>query len=217
MSIYYMNGKTFQKTFLNENPSAILKTQFILVSSRIRKNGKHENVMSCNQLLPDKRIMADYRNELDPDYFIKEYRKQLDRHKLLLAIIIKGVIEENFTIVFLCSELEWKLKYMKELVSFVEEQFQYPIYDYKKYKEGKQSIVPFDSDYVVRTCNKIIEHERKEQRRKDMKTPAGRQNIVDNMAKDEMIDELKKMHLYVKGMTKKEMREMLELFFVDRD
>ena len=212
-----MNGKTFQKTFLNENPSAILKTQFILVSSRIRKNGKHENVISCNQLLPDKRILADYRNELDPNYFIKEYRKQLERNKLLLAILIKAVLEENFTIVFLCSELEWKLKYMRELAEYVEETFQYPLYDYKKYKEGKQAIIPFDSDHVLKTCDKIIETERKEQRRKDMKTPAGRQNIVNNMSKDEMIDELKRMHLYAKGMTKKEMREMLELFFVDKD
>ena len=212
-----MNGKTFQKTFLNEHPSAILKTQFILVSSRIRKNGKHENVISCNQLLPDKRILADYRNELDPNYFIKEYRKQLERNKLLLAILIKGVLEENFTIVFLCSELEWKLKYMRELAEYVEETFQYPLYDYKKYKEGKQAIIPFDSDYVLKTCDKIIENERKEQRRKDMKTSAGRQNIVDNMSKDEMIDELKRMHLYAKDMTKKEMREMLELFFVDKD
>lgn len=217
MSIYYMNGRTFQKTFLNENPSAILKTQFVLVSSRIRKTGKHENVISCGQLLPDKRILADYRNDLDPEFFIKEYRKQLDKNKTLLAIIIKGVLEENFTVVFLCTELEWKLKYMKELAKYVEETFQYTMYDYKKYKEGKQSIIPYDSDYVLRRCDKIIEKSRKEQRRKDMKTYTGRQNIVNSMSKDEMIDQLKHMHLYAKGMTKKEMREMLELFFVEQD
>lgn len=217
MSIYYMNGKTFQKTFLNENPSAILKTQFVLVSSRIRKTGKHENVISCNQLLPDKRIMADYRNELDPEFFKKEYRKQLEHNKVLLAIIIKGVLEENFTVVFLCTELEWKIKYMKELVKYVEETFQYPMYDYKKYKEGRQSIVPYDSDYVLKKCDKIIEKSRKDQYKEDLKTYTGRQNIVNNMSKDEMIDQLKRMHLYAKGMTKKEMREMLELFFVDRD
>ena len=217
MSIYYMNGKTFQKTFLNENPSAILKTQFVLVSSRIRKTGKHENVISCNQLLPDKRIMADYRNDLDPEFFMKEYRKQLDKNKVLLAIIIKGVLEENFTVVFLCTELEWKLKYMQELAKYVEEIFQYTMYDYKKYKEGKQSIIPYDSDYVLHRCDKIIEKSRKEQRRKDMKTYTGRQNIVNSMSKDEMIDQLKTMHLYAKGMTKKEMREMLELFFVEKD
>lgn len=217
MSIYYMNGKTFQTTFLNENPSAILKTQFILVSSRIRKNGKHQNVIGGAMFIPSGRILADYRNELDPNFFEQNYRDQLESQRLALAVIIKGVVEENYTVVFLCSYKEWRMKYLKILAKYINDTFHYPVYDYKKYKEGKITTVNYDRDDVISLCNHIIEEERREQRKRDMKTKSGRQNIVDNMSKDEMIDELKSMSLYAKGMSKREMREMLELFFVDRD
>ena len=55
MSIYFMNGKTFLEEYIKENPRKVLKTQFVIVSSTIRKTGKYENqVINMNNLLSKK-------------------------------------------------------------------------------------------------------------------------------------------------------------------
>lgn len=213
-----MNGKTFQEIFLKENPNKILRTQFVLVSSRIRRSrdSDRRNILSFSkQLLPSDMLLSDYRIDIDPNYFRDQYCKQLDKEKALLSIIIKGVIEENYTVVFLCSKNEWKLKYLKYLANYIWNEFNYPMYDYKKYKEGKETAVQYNREYALAICNKCIVKNQKRKRKKMLSTRQGRAELVQSMSKDEMRAELKRMELYTQGMSKPEMKEMLELFFVD--
>ena len=109
MAIYYMHGDTFKNIFLKENPSKILKSTFILVSTCIRTNGKFEdNVINfCDVLYPDVDILRDVSDIIKGKYKKKDiisdstfrdlYRKQLDEHKLLLARIVKEAVSSNKT------------------------------------------------------------------------------------------------------------------------
>lgn len=218
MAIYYMNGKTFQDIFLKENPNKILRTQFVIVSSRIRRSrdSDRRNILSfTKQLMPSDMLLSDYRIDIDQDFFKDQYCKQLNENKSLLAVVVKGVIEENYTVVFLCSRNEWKLKYLKYLANYIWNEFGFPMYDYKKYKEGKEKAIQYNRDYAISVCNKVIAKSTKKKRKKLLSTRKGREELVANMSKDEMRMELKKMELYTQGMNKHEMKEMLELFFVD--
>ena len=219
MAIYIMNGKTFKKTFLKENPKKILDAQYVLVSSRIRRNGSSErrNIINMSkQLMPSDCILADWRMDSDEYYFQDQYSKQVKGNLALLAIIVKGVIEEKYTVVFLCSKNEWKLKYLQFIANAIENYFGYPVYNYKKLKEGKIKSKSYNKDFVISQCDKYIAKERKKRRKKLMSTKRGRKTLVNDMSKDEMIRELKRLGLYTSDMTKKEMKDLLDYFFVDR-
>lgn len=214
-----MNGKTFKNTFLKENPKKILDAQYVLVSSRIRRNGSSErrNIINMSkQLMPSDFILADWRMDSDEYYFQDQYSKQVKGNLALLGIIVKGVIEEKYTVVFLCSKNEWKLKYLQFIANAIENYFGYPVYNYKKLKEGKIKPKSYNKDFVIAQCDKYIAKERKRQRKKLMSTKRGRKTLVNEMSKDEMIRELKRLGLYTSGMTKKEMKDLLDYFFVDR-
>ena len=83
---------------------------------------------------------------------------------------------------------------------------------YEKIKEGKARIEKYDEDSVVCLCNEILKNAAEEQMNKRMSSDVGRKEIISSMTKDEMKKELKKRDLYVKGMEKSEMRDMLLTF-----
>ena len=79
MSIFIMDGKTFQKVFAKkEDPDKILKARYIIVSSRIRTmESEFDNVQKANTILfPTKEILSDSRSA-DRDYFDRVYKRQL--------------------------------------------------------------------------------------------------------------------------------------------
>lgn len=217
MAIYYMHGKTFKKIFLKENPNKILKSTFILISTQIRTTGKYnDNVINLSNILyPNERVMSDMRDILNESYFKELYYKQLDDNRLLLARIVKESVNSNNTIILLCTELEYENGYIRMLADYIEEVFDYPVYNYKRVKQGKEKSRPFGKNHVLYKCEKIIEKSIKKKRKELLKTKSGRKKILDNMTKDEMIKKLKKLQLYVSGMEKDEMYDILEVYFVN--
>lgn len=209
-----MNGKTFLKEYINENPRRVLKTQFVIVSSTIRKTGKYEDqVINMNSLMyPSMELIYDhddYKNNSDYQY---GYFSQLDECKPSFATLIKYAIEENGTIVFLCGHSERKYYYLNLIQKYVMEVFDFPIYDYKKFKDGKIKIKKYNIDNVIDKCNEVLKSAAESQKENEMRTKRGRDNIILNMRKDDMKKELKKRDLYVKGMSKSEMIDMLQTF-----
>lgn len=216
--IYMMNTKSFIKIFSHEDPKHIEKTQFVVVSKRIRKTVEDDNVIFCSKLFPSDMLLADYRTEFEEGYFEKEYRKYLDKNKLTLAIILKGVIEEKYTVVFLSTLKEWKVGFMKILSKYIFDEFGYPVIDYKKYKVGNKlpaSVKNFDDRSVLDRCNEVIKEEELSRKKRLMKTKEGRYELVTSMSKDEMKEQLKKMNLYSAGLDKHTMKELLIEFFVN--
>jgi len=216
--IYIMNTKTFKKIFAKEDPKKIEKTQFIIVSGRIRKSDEEDNVIFYKKLMPSDMLLADYRNEIDPDFFKNAYKKQLDKNRMMLSIIIKGVIEESYTVVFLCTYTEWQLRYLQILADYIMEEFNYPIIDYKKYKlKKKLPKIDFNPEYVIEACNSVIKKCEKQRTKSLMKTKRGRKTLLDNMSEDDMKRQLKKMGLYTSGLDKHTMKGLLKEFFVEGD
>ncbi len=215
MGMWSMNTKTFVKIYAEvEEPKKILKAQYVIISSRIRKTGIDPNVISMSKLFPNPVMMSDYRMDLDPGYFTTQYERQLDSQKHLLALLVSSALDLGEPIIFLCTPKEWKLGYMKIIASYIEREFQYNMIDYKKYKKHPWKMEPPDINHVVDLCTKAIREKQEETWEEKMRTPEGRMDLVKGMSKSEMANELKRLHLYYKDLRKSEMRELLELFFV---
>lgn len=210
-----MNTKTFVTMFAKvEHPKKVLKAQYVIVSTRIRKTGTDGNVVSIGNLFPNPVMLSNYRMDLDPSFFRTEYEKQLDKQKHVLALLISSAMTIGEPIIFLCTPKEWKLGYLKIIAEYIEREFHYPVIDYKKYKKHPWNVDPPDINLVSGVCESVIKKKRKAVRKQKMKTSEGRRELVAGMSKDEMITELKRLNLYYKDLTKGEMRELLELFFV---
>lgn len=214
MAMYFMNGKTFLNKYVEEDPRKVMRTQFIVVSSTIRKNRKYEKqvIIANNMFFPSQEMIMDYDDYKHNQVYKEEYIDQISKHAAFFATLIKYAIEEKQTIVFLCGEREKKYYYFPLIQQYVLDKFGYHIYDYKKYKEGKEPIFEYDRAEVLRICNKELEKARRKERKKKMQSDKGRKEIIKGMTKKEMIKELKNRCLYYDGMTKDEMKDMLTTF-----
>lgn len=218
MPIFIMNSETFLKKFIEkEDPKKVLRTQICIVSTTIRRTGRYSNIIQASFLYPNNRILADYLCDKDKDVFIDDYKHQLsEASRPFLATLINGAIEENYTIIFLCSHKESKFKYLDYLVEFVKEEFGYPIYKYEDYlKYGSSIFKRYDKEYVLKKVNKEFKIAKKEQKKKQLSTVNGRKEYIKNLSKSKMKKMVKDMNLYTKGMDKKELLDILELFFVN--
>ena len=216
MSMFIMDGKTFIKTFINEDPDKVLETQFVIVSSTIRKLGKarwDKQVINSNNLLyPSQALIMEYDEYKGNVNYQNEYWNQLDSAKPLFATLIKYVIESNYTVVFLCGKKEMKYDYLNLIKRYLYQEFGFYVYDYKKLKNGKEEPKSYNESEVLKKCKKILKKSRKEKREMMLSTERGRKEYFSNMTKKELREELKNLGLYEPSMDKSEMRDMLETF-----
>ena len=213
MPMYIMNGETFLKKYISEDPDTVLDTQYIIVSSSIRKSGRYEKqIINANSpLYPPEMLFIDYEDYKEFEY-VKAVEDVFDESLPFLATLISYAIDEESNIVFICAKREWQYRYLQILKDFILNRFEYHIYDYKKIKSGKEKIVEDDESLVSDICNKILKKAKKERDKKLLSTDMGRHKYIEDMDKIQMIKKLKKMNLYVKGMNKKEMKETLDVF-----
>lgn len=211
-----MNGKTFLTTYIKEDPKKVLKTQFVIVSSTIRKLGKKcwdKQIINANSnLYPSQQLIMEYDNYKHNKNYEAEYYNQLDNSKPLLATLIKYVIDDNYTVVFLCGKKESKYNYLNLIKKYVWNEFGFHIYDYKKFKEGKERIVQVNNYDVGRKCDKILKKAAKQKKERMLSTESGRKQYFSSMSKKDLKKELKKRDLYYPDMSKSEMLDMLETF-----
>ena len=99
---------------------------------------------------------------------------------------------------------------MQIIADYVYEEFGYPMWDYKKYKLGKEKPVSYNKDEVIHRCKKIIKDDRINYLNKKMKTRKGRQELLKELSDKEMKQLLKSVDLYTKGMGRKEMKHLLK-------
>lgn len=219
MSLYYMDTGTLLNTFLKEDPSKLVKAQFIIASTRIYKGDDNLDQVICanDAFYPSDSCFMyydGYDGSIDKKGFKEEYFRQLDENKAFLATLILGVLSYKYTIFFLCSKKELKVGYLKLLAEYCDQEFHYPIYCYKNIKKGIDSPQRYDIDEVYNICDKIIKNARKENIKQQCSTERGRKKYVSEMSKSEMKKKLKKMQLYAPGLNKEEMKDLLMEFFV---
>ena len=210
MAMYFMSGKTFLETYIEEDPKKVLSTQFVIVSSSIRKKGKYKKQIlnANNNFLVPQDLLVDYSDYKHDQNYKDAYFEICNESKALLATLIKYTLEENMTIVFLCGQREKKYRALNMLQEYMEMKFGFHMYDYKKYKNGKEKPRVIDESYVLKKCNKIISKAEKDAKTKQLKTKEGRSK----MSKKDLKKELKKRGLYLKDMSKSEMLDMLDAF-----
>lgn len=210
--ILYMGSKTFLDDFINQDPKTILRTQYIIVSSKIRKTGKYEKqvIIANNILYPNESLIMDYNNYKDNEEYYYEYYKQLDECKPFLSHIILSDIRSNCDTVFLCAESELKFNYLKIISDYVSEEFRYKIYNYKKIKNRKiKTIPPEDYLYAKEYCKKIVKASDEKRRRELSKTPKGRYKLITEFTNKKLKEKLEVFGEYEKGMSRKKMIKKL--------
>ena len=206
--ICYMNSKVYQNEYLEiEDDKDILKTQYILVSTKIKKRNE-KNIISGYTFFYPRNSVFEYTDEADMK---EEYFNQLDTQIPLLATLILGSIEERYTIVFLCTKSESKLDYLSWLAEYVETVFKYPMINYHHYINWGD-VMSYDEKQVAKTCKTVLKKSSKINLEKNKRTKRGRKTLerqVDSYDKKRLKKELKKRGLYSDTLTKTEMKELL--------
>ena len=212
--LYYMHSKTFFEEFLNnETDRDILKAQYVCVSTHIRRRDANiENVVCLNNILyPGSRVLDKGGFEDMRD----SYHEQLSEEATpLIAELIRGSIEENHNIIFLCTKKEWKLKYLKWLAEYIMMEFEYPVYNYHKYIQGCP-LLEYNKSKVLKKVKSISEDAKKKLYDVQRTSKKGRKIILEeykSMSKKELKKICIKEEIYYDGMSKQEMLDMLEAF-----
>jgi hypothetical protein len=210
-----MNSKEFQNIFLvNETDQDILKAQYVLASSRIRRRGeKYDNIISgMNILYPDVSVLSN----ITDDDIREEYFRQLDKSLPFIATLIKGSIEEGYNIIFMCSYQERKLKHLKYFSEYVLMEFDYPIYDYRLYAEGISELYKYNKNKVLKKCNKILKRSKEIGLSKILDTKISSKfdekkikMSLKSYKKEDLIKIAKENGYYDDGMSKKELIETI--------
>lgn len=216
MAVYFMDGKTFLEKYIEENPDKVLDSQFVIVSNNIRvlKGSYEKQIIVAKQLMPDSSLLLDYKEYDCKDSYIEEYRKTLSsvKNKALLATIIKYAVEEKSTIVFLCSKREGKYRYLKILAEYVEEEFGYHIYNYKKYKKGREKVTEYNPSYTLSRCDRALKKAKKAEKKLKLSKDSTRIPYFKSLSKKELIKMARKEGVYVVGMSKSELIDTLDAF-----
>ena len=209
-----MHSETFFEKYLNnESDRDILKAQYVCVSTHIRRRDTDvENVICMNNILyPTSSVLNRGTFEDMRDVYHEQLR---DDALPLLAELIRGSIEDNLNIIFICTKKEWKLKYLKWLAEFIILEFDYPIYNYRKYIQGCP-LIEYDKTEVLKNVKSITNKAKKKLFENERKSKAGRKRILHeykSMSKKELKKLCIEEELYYEGMSKQEMLDILEAF-----
>lgn len=208
--IYFLDTKTLVETFTKEHTrKEILDTEFVIVSTRI--HSKVEKNIFNSELYQEKLIFSLDGDDSNRDYEIVK-RGLMDNERVVKFLIklMTFVLVEKRTVVLLCSPNEMKTGYLRLVSKVIENTFSYPVIDYKKEREKTFYYDPVVVAKKIKATEKyLLAHL--------LEDESNRKEAVKLMTKKEMKKELKKLDLYHKDMTKSDMKDMLQTFFVERD
>ena len=211
--MYFMCGKTFIEQYVFEDPKKVLRTQFCIVSNSIKKGDRYaKQAIVVSELHPSMSSLVDTDDYKRDEEYRDSYFDRCRSCKPLLATLIKYVIEEDATVVFLCAEKEKKYRYLNMIQEFVMDEFGFPIYDYKKYKEGKVQPQKFDAEETLKICNKILK-KAKIDGEESLLRDKDRHSKLKEMSKKELKALCKRYNLYYDGMDKSDMIDSLEYLY----
>lgn len=226
--LLYMNAKDFIKKYPKSDlfKNRFKDTSFVIVSNTIRKmdspKWKNRYINANNLLFPTHHTIVDY-NDYKSDQYVSSYKEQLKSAKPFLATIIKHSIETDAVTIFIRGQKEKKYRYFEILQEFVADNFHAYIAPFKcilnpdLIQEDKEQIAianlcTEDDKSIHKACDRILKKAAKVNLVKKLSTEKGRREWAESLSKKELKKELEKRDLYLKGMSKKEMEDMLETF-----
>lgn len=135
--IIQLEGNEFFTKFINNEVYS--DYQFLLVSTDIETTGEYKNVMKLKQLIPSGYIMEYFMDNAKKQYKF-EYENFLRREEFrsIITVIVKTAVEKNFKVVLMCSEEEKEYEYIKMIRKFIEKEYGFPTYTYKKYCKARE-------------------------------------------------------------------------------
>lgn len=213
--IFIMSSSMFQDYINETDDNEILKATYIIVSSRIRRSShKYENIYIGSQTLyPWDSVMQ----MIDVSDMEARYINQLhekNNYIILMNAVRESILHES-TIIFICSDIEYKnLPYMKIIKKVIEEDFEYPVPIYKKWRKKREPVL-FDRRDVLQKVNKALKEFEREKFIEQHTTHKGKARLnksISEYSKKKLKAELKKRNLYTPDMTKEEMIETLQDF-----
>ena len=210
-----MNSKTFQDHYLvHERDSDILNTQYVIVSSRIRKRQNFKNILwAYNALYPQTNVMIKSTEEDKKEAYMNFLK---ENNMGFLASLVLLSIDKDFTIVLMCTKNEWKLSHLQYIKEFIETEFKYPVYDYKKCILGKEKRVDINKQKTRKFIKNRVKKYKKEQLEDSIEFSDNKEKsfkYFKEMTKTEKKKFLISHELYYNGMTQNEMNEMFDTFF----
>ena len=210
MAFYTMSEKTLVETFTKIMCyDDILSTQYYIISTKIRFNGRHSNVASGNRLYPSAGICSEYYYSKNDADFEDTYRKQLYDDCTAIASLASIVVCDGIDIVILYDESDSSFPFIPVISSVIEDMTGLPVYDFKKLVNHEIVYRDYDKNDAVKKINKILKKSKQNQYKMRECTVEGRNRNISEMSKSDMRRKLKDIDLYRKGMSKKDMKQRL--------
>lgn len=203
-----MSTKTLVNEFTKDHKRKdILGCEFVPISSRIRF-GNEKNIIKT-KIYNYSKVFDLNNNDEQNLKIVEDYILSKPLEIIKLVEIMTRVLVDNQIVILLCSENEWKTKYIIYVGKVIEKLFHYPIINYKK---DKNKSFHYDPSDVAKQIGNMEKYATKIL----LKQKQNREKALKLMTKKEMKKTLKKLGLYYDGMDKYEMKETLEVFYVDK-
>lgn len=131
-------GDEFLEKFIHQED--VLDYQYLLLSTDIQTSKEFKNVMEFPRLIPDGCILEFFMSKEKKQYK-HEYKNFLMRDEIraFITVMMKSVVVNGFKLVLLCSEEEGEYKFIKMIREFIEEEYDFPTYTYKKYCKAREN------------------------------------------------------------------------------
>lgn len=131
-------GNEFLEKFIHQED--VLDYQFLLPSTDIETTNEFKNVFVFPKLVPDGYILEFFMSD-EMKQYKHEYRNLLMRDEIraFITVMMKSVVINGFKLVLLCSEEENEYKFIKMIRKFIEEEYGFPTYTYKKYCKAREN------------------------------------------------------------------------------
>ena len=138
--IYYSTTKDMMKLYTSLPLDVVEKTNFVILSSKIRVTKDRDNVILASNLFINAGKLKGVGYELEPDSPLinERFRNFLLEHPKALRLIT-GILENELTTdettILLCTPMELDCNYMQKFAEVVNEMFSYKINRYPQEAE----------------------------------------------------------------------------------
>lgn len=211
--ILIMDTRTLHKEYIKEGASQLLRDEYVIVSSRIRKTKELDNVTNASNILYSMHHFMQFKDDAGSDMEnMKIYTEFLSKPTPLamLVSIIETDIVGDGNIILLCSPNEMKhQKYMVYLARCIEEMFKYPVYKYTKGMSNDGLQLMFDEDFKLKKCLKRIASARDYLVKQKISTEKGKEDYIKRLSKKELKELAGEYEDDLKGLSKEDLRDIL--------
>lgn len=213
-NIIELNGRDFLETFIEKEIHD--NFQYLLVSTDIETVGEYKNVMKMPQLIPNAMIM-EYFMSKEKKMYKFEYNNFLRREEIraIITTIMSAAVNNKFDIILLCSEEEDEYGYVKMIRKFIETEYNFPTYSYKKFCKARDTKSFIEVEDIEKVKDQVVlEVERIKQLNISLGVDGDKitkaKDMINDMSKKKMVKFCKaKGYKKYKDLEEKELRKYI--------